>query len=41
MINAESVEFLPVVNAFWCIPRIARAFSSFDQPDRCWLVQSP
>jgi hypothetical protein len=32
MIRAESVEFLPLVKAFWWIALIARALSSRVQP---------
>src|SRR5680860_1857832 len=41
MISAESVEFLPVVKAFWWIARIARAFSSRVQPLSCCDEKSP
>ena len=41
MISAESVAFLPVVKAFWCIARIARAFSSRVQPCRREEEKSP
>ena len=41
MISAESVEFLPVVNAVWCMERIARALSCVVQPVRCGEAKSP
>ena len=41
MISAESVEFLPLVKAPWCMPRIARTLSSLLQPLNRGLVQSP
>ena len=41
MIRAESVEFLPVVKAFWWIARIARAFSSLVQPPSRDELKSP
>ena len=41
MMSAQSVEFLPVVKAFWCMARIAREFSSRAQPASRGELKSP
>ena len=41
MISAESVEFLPVVNAFWWMARIARVLSSRVHPPSRGVLKSP